>query len=459
MSARDEVLARIRSGLATSHRWSHHPPDYRTADDLRPGDPALLDLLIDRLEDYKATVVQCRASEVAEASPPHCRRCHIVVAPGLPADWRPEGAVEDDGRPAVELADYAAAVTGVAVAVAETGTLFLDGSPTSGRRALSLLPDCLVCVVTADQVVGGVPIGLTRVDPVAPLTMISGPSATSDIELERVEGVHGPRTLIVVLLFVTPGVRDGAPRVPDRPPPALRPGLSRDRRPRGPGLARSTTRAIGVDPDFRSTSSWPASSRWSGRRATSSSPDPTRSPGSPKAPSTSPSSTASPRRIRAARFPRRRATGAPSSVVVVDDVLPGRRRKPHGSGTPRSGPGTRLRSRPTAGLPAGSHHSAPRHRPHRDAPGSGPRPGQHGPRRPLRRDRRAVRHRQRAAIQDDVLHRRAAGGRGSWRTCRCGGAGDGADDSVVAASPRVAALPARPSTLYRRPHPLTGPGP
>jgi L-lactate dehydrogenase complex protein LldG len=204
VSARDEVLARIRTALGDG------PPvlapvarDYRTADDLPPGDPGLLDLLTDRLVDYKATVMRCGpddvATTVATAVPPGA----VLVAPGLPQSWRSAGATEDDGRPAVELADYAAAVTGVAVAVAETGTLFLDGSATSGRRALSLLPDCLVCVVTADQVVGGVPTGLTRVDPVAPLTMISGPSATSDIELERVEGVHGPRTLIVVLVTPT----------------------------------------------------------------------------------------------------------------------------------------------------------------------------------------------------------------------------------------------------------------
>jgi L-lactate dehydrogenase complex protein LldG len=201
MSARDEILARIRTALGDE------PPvvapavrDYRTADDLPPGHPELLDLLTDRLVDYKATVVRCAASEVAPTVRAALPPGEVVVAPGLPAGWRPDGAIEDDGRPAVELAGYAAAVTGVAVAVAETGTLFLDGSATSGRRALSLLPDCLVCVVTADQVVGGVPTGLSRVDPVAPLTMISGPSATSDIELERVEGVHGPRTLIVVLV-------------------------------------------------------------------------------------------------------------------------------------------------------------------------------------------------------------------------------------------------------------------
>jgi L-lactate dehydrogenase complex protein LldG len=118
----------------------------------------------------------------------------------VPAGWRPDGAREDDGRPAVELAAFAATLTGIAVAIAETGTLVLDGGPLSGRRAISLLPDCLVCVVEAGQVVGGVPEALPRLDPNAPLTMVSGPSATSDIELQRVEGVHGPRTLVVVLV-------------------------------------------------------------------------------------------------------------------------------------------------------------------------------------------------------------------------------------------------------------------
>jgi L-lactate dehydrogenase complex protein LldG len=206
VTARDDILARIRTALG-----DERPPipgiarDYRTTDE-RPT-PELLDVLTDRLEDYKATVLRTAPADVAatvagalRAALGEHRPEDVVVAPGVPADWRPEGAVEDDGRPAVALAHYAATVTGVAVAIAETGTLVLDGSPRSGRRALSLLPDCLVCVVEAAQVAGGVPEGLARLDRTAPLTMISGPSATSDIELSRVEGVHGPRTLVVVLV-------------------------------------------------------------------------------------------------------------------------------------------------------------------------------------------------------------------------------------------------------------------
>jgi L-lactate dehydrogenase complex protein LldG len=207
MSSRHEVLARIRTALGADR-----PPvpeivrDYRTAGDVPPGDAALLDLLVDRLEDYRATVVRCGPDDVAATVTTALGAVlgehaagDALVAPGLPTGWRPDGSVEDDGRPAGELIAFAAAVAGVTVAVAETGTLVLDGGPRSGRRALSLLPDCLVCVVEAGQVVAGVPDALGRLDPRAPLTMISGPSATSDIELDRVEGVHGPRTLVVVL--------------------------------------------------------------------------------------------------------------------------------------------------------------------------------------------------------------------------------------------------------------------
>ena len=207
MSARDDVLARIRTALGPNRaRPAEIARDYRTADE-RPREQ-LLDVLTDRLEDYRATVLRCAPDEAAATVTaaldsglgPGWAPQDVVVAPGLPPRWRPDGMTEDDGRPAVALADFAATVTGVAVGIAETGTLVLDGTPACGRRALSLLPDCLVCVVAAEQVAGSVPEGLARIEPTRPLTMISGPSATSDIELERVEGVHGPRTLLVVLV-------------------------------------------------------------------------------------------------------------------------------------------------------------------------------------------------------------------------------------------------------------------
>ena len=205
-SARDEVLSRIRTALGEHRPEVVVPRDYRAADE-RPAEQ-LREVLVDRLEDYKASVLRCGPDEVGATVAAALDTglgagwdpASVVVAPGVPAEWRPDGATEDDGRPAVELAAFAATLTGVAVAIAETGTLVLDGGPVSGRRAVSLLPDCLVCVVEAGQVAGGVPEALRRLDPTAPLTMVSGPSATSDIELERVEGVHGPRTLVVVLV-------------------------------------------------------------------------------------------------------------------------------------------------------------------------------------------------------------------------------------------------------------------
>jgi L-lactate dehydrogenase complex protein LldG len=130
----------------------------------------------------------------------------VVVPAGLPAAWRPRevDVIEDAGLSAGELDAIDGAVTGCAVAIAETGTLILDGEGPSGRRAITLVPDHHVCVVTTEQIVGLVPEAIATLAPAvrerrAPITLVSGPSASSDIELSRVEGVHGPRHLLVLI--------------------------------------------------------------------------------------------------------------------------------------------------------------------------------------------------------------------------------------------------------------------
>jgi L-lactate dehydrogenase complex protein LldG len=204
MSSRDEVLRRVRAAVGATPSPDAAPLAHRRRGDHAAGDPALVDLLVERLVDYRAHVVRCTAADdtigaaVAQALDTRAAQ-RAVVPPGLPTAWRPVSAVEDDGMAASALDALDAVVTGCAVAVAETGTLVLDGSSACGRRAITLVPDLHVCVVRVEQVVQTVPEGLERLDPLRPLTFISGPSATSDIELDRVEGVHGPRTLVVIV--------------------------------------------------------------------------------------------------------------------------------------------------------------------------------------------------------------------------------------------------------------------
>jgi L-lactate dehydrogenase complex protein LldG len=198
-SAREEVLGRVRRALADRPAPPEVPRSYRRGGDLDL--PARLDLLSDRLVDYKASVRRCTPDELVDtlvAALSARGAARVVVPPGLP--WDLPGAVPDDGLSAADVDQLDGVVTACAVAVAETGTIVLDSAPDQGRRMITLVPDYHLCVVRADQVVQTVPEAVARLDPDRPLTWISGPSATSDIELDRVEGVHGPRTLEVVLV-------------------------------------------------------------------------------------------------------------------------------------------------------------------------------------------------------------------------------------------------------------------
>lgn len=256
MSARSDILHRVRAALdgVTGHQEALAPVarDYRRTGDHAPGSPGAIDLLVDRLEDYKAHVHRVDSDEAVTAlvgeilgtlfaesdaggaavavdvvgtvgatdpvgtagaagtAGATSRPRAVVVPAGLAKHWvdgLPSGtAVLTDSREApmsaLELDEVDAVITAARVAIADTGTIVLDGADDQGRRIITLVPDVHVCVVRADQVVDSVPEGVTILaeHPERPQTWISGPSATSDIELSRVEGVHGPRTLHVVIV-------------------------------------------------------------------------------------------------------------------------------------------------------------------------------------------------------------------------------------------------------------------
>jgi L-lactate dehydrogenase complex protein LldG len=212
-AAREEILRRVRAALADVPDGERAedvtvPRSYRRADE-RPREE-LIALLCERISDYGAQVQRIGGDGVGAEVARACAKMNVdcaVVPLGLPAEWRPEGVevVEDDGLAATALDELGAvAVTGCAAAIAETGTLVLDGQGSSGRRLLTLVPDHHICIVRADQVVGQVPEALAAVGADVrgrgvPISLVSGGSATSDIELDRVEGVHGPRHLLVLI--------------------------------------------------------------------------------------------------------------------------------------------------------------------------------------------------------------------------------------------------------------------
>jgi len=209
MSSRDDILAAIRSAAGDTPRpdvdaaYQDLPRHYLRAHH----DQDIVALFAARAGDYRAVVERLPEAEVPAAvarvlADRKAPGRAFVVPDGFPPEWIPDGVTvvrDDPPLSAAQLDQLAGVVTGCAVAIAETGTIVLDHGPAQGRRALSLVPDFHLVIVRADQVAADLPDTFGRLDPARPQTLISGPSATSDIELSRVEGVHGPRTLHILL--------------------------------------------------------------------------------------------------------------------------------------------------------------------------------------------------------------------------------------------------------------------
>lgn len=206
MSAREEILGRVRAALADVPAVPTVAVPRRTPE---PGTDVVA-RFCERVADYRAEVERCSSADLPARVRAAVAGERVVVPAGLGLDV-PDSVVDsvvdggvdsvvDGGLSAAELDALDAVVTRARVAIAETGTIVLDHGPGQGRRAISLVPDHHVCVVDAAQVVADVPDAVALLDAARPLTWISGPSATSDIELDRVEGVHGPRRLHVIVV-------------------------------------------------------------------------------------------------------------------------------------------------------------------------------------------------------------------------------------------------------------------
>jgi L-lactate dehydrogenase complex protein LldG len=205
-TARDELLARIGAAI----EGAESPPPLRTYRRTDPTDGTRrVTLFCSRVADYRADVLHIDVEEIPAAVAAICRdrgARRIAVPPALPAEWRPPSLslVEDHGLTPRYLDRLDGALTGCTVAVAETGTIVLTSGAHEGRRAITLVPDLHICVVHEQQISMLLPEALVRLEELGlgarPITLVSGPSATSDIELDRVEGVHGPRNLHVLVV-------------------------------------------------------------------------------------------------------------------------------------------------------------------------------------------------------------------------------------------------------------------
>ncbi len=206
--SRETMLSTIKSALGTPRETSTIPRNYR----LKTGEKDVLHLLEERISDYRARVhitkdIQKTIKDILE----RLQITKIAVPHDLPETWLPnsvEKIIDHLNLEPRELENAQAVVTGSRLAIAETGTIVLDHSTHQGRRALTLIPDIHICVVFERDIVDNLPSAISRlhssVEAGQPITFISGPSATSDIELNRVEGVHGPRVLEVVLVKLEP---------------------------------------------------------------------------------------------------------------------------------------------------------------------------------------------------------------------------------------------------------------
>jgi L-lactate dehydrogenase complex protein LldG len=210
--SKTEIINRIRQALGDDGRaavrdaeYAAIPRRYRQSSEL--GVEARLELFLSRIQHYDGGIFRCDAGIVAQTiadalAERSARR--IAVPPGFPRDWLPDGCefVVDDGLSHQDLDRLDGVLTTCTVAIALTGTIVLQHSPSEGRRALTLVPDYHLCVVEAEQIVETVPEAIRRLSALNPslATTISGPSATADIEMTRIKGVHGPRTLDVILV-------------------------------------------------------------------------------------------------------------------------------------------------------------------------------------------------------------------------------------------------------------------